>query len=129
DWSSDVCSSDLAGAEEMRLASGLPDDRGVDEGTGLDGLERVDPHIALDDRFLTDQALVTDDRAVLDPGRPHDVGVLAEHTAAEVAVRPDIDVVMHDGLVQEGTALDDDVGADDGVLADLRAGLDLGVVA
>ncbi len=121
-------SRDPSGAEELRLAPGLPDHRGVDECTGLDDLERVDPHIALNDRFFPDQALVADDGAVLDPGRAHDVGVLADDTATEIAVLPDIHVVVHDGPVQKGPALHDDVGADDGVLPDFDTGLDLGVV-
>ena len=35
---------------------------------------------------------------------------------------------MHDGAVQESALLDDDVAADDRVLAQVRARLDLGVV-
>lgn len=112
----------------MGLAARLPDHRGVDERARLDGLERIDPDIALNDRFLTDQTLVPDDGAVLDPGRPHDVGVPADHTAAQIAVLPDVDVVVDDGLVEEGPGLDDDVGSDDRVLADFHIGFDLGVV-
>lgn len=119
---------DTAGAEEVRLAARLPDHRGVDEGTGLDGLERVDPDVALDDRFFTDEALVADHGAVLDPRGPHDVGVLPDHTATQIAVFADEHVVVHDRTVQEGARFHDDVGADDGVLADLGVGLDLGVV-
>ena len=119
---------DPAGAEQVRLAAGLPDDAGVDDGAGLDGLERVD-RTPLDDRLLPDDALVADDGALLDPGGAHDVGVLADDAAAQVAVRADVDVVVDDGPVQEGAALDDDVAAEDGVLAQLGAGLDLGVVA
>src|SRR5262249_9803642 len=81
------------------------------------------------DRFFTDQALVTDDGPVLDPGGPHDVGVLPDDAAAQIAVLPDIHVVVDDGPVQESAALDDDIGTHDGVLADFGAGLHLGVVA
>lgn len=112
----------------MRLASVLPDDRRVDEGTGFDRLERVDPHIALHDRFFTDQALVTDDRAVLDPGRTHDVGVLSDDTATKIAVLTHVHVVVYDGPVQKSPGLHDDVRTDDGVLTDFGAGLNLGVV-
>lgn len=113
----------------MRLPPGLPDHRGVDEGTGLDGLERIDPDVALDNRFLADEALIADDGAVLDAGGPHDVGVLADDAAAEIAVLPDVHVVVDDGLVQKSPALHDDVRADHGVLAHLHVGFDLGVVA
>ncbi len=40
----------------------------------------------------------------------------------------DVDVVVDDRPVQEGSALDDDVRPDDRVLADLHTGFDLGVV-
>ena len=96
---------------------------------GLDGLERVDPNIPLNNRFLADEAFVPDDCAVLDPRGTHDVGVLADDTPAKIALLPDVHVVVHDGLVQKGPALDDDVGPDDGVLPDFGAGLDLRVVA
>ena len=119
---------DAARPEQMGLPSRLPDHRGVDEGARLNGLEGVDPDVALDDRFLADEALVPDDGAVLDPGSPHDVGVLADHAATQITVLPDVDVVVDDGLVQEGAALHDDIGTDDGVLADFRIRFDLRVV-
>ncbi len=113
-------------AEKMRLTARLPDHRGVDEGTGLDGLERIDAYVSLDDRFFTDEAFVADDSAVLDPRGPHDVG-LPDYAAPQIAVLTDVHVV-DDGPVQKGPALDDDVGADDGVLTDFGVRFDLGVL-
>ncbi len=119
---------DAAHPEQVLLPAGLPDHRGVDDRSGLDGLERVDPDVGPDDRLLADQALVPDHRAVLDPRGPHHIGVLADDAAPQIALRPDVDVVVHDRLVEEGAAFDHDVAAEHGVLADLDARLDLGVV-
>ena len=118
-----------ARAEQGPLAPGLPDHAGVHYGAGLDGLERVDLHRGGQVGLGLDHALVPDDRALLDPGEPHDVGVLADHAAPQGDALADVDVVVHHGAVQEGALLDHDVAADHGVLAQVRAGLDLGVVA
>ncbi len=119
---------DAAEPEEVLLAARLPDHRGVDDGAGLDGLERIDPDVRPDDRLLADQALVPDHRPVLDPRGPHHIGVLPDHAAAQIALRPDVHVVVHHRLVQERAPLDDHVAAQHRVLADLDAGFDLGVV-
>src|SRR5690606_25847959 len=121
-------SGDAARPEEGALAARLPDDAGVDHRTGLDGLEGVDLHPGADVRLGLDDALVADYGALLDAGAGHHVGVLADHTAAAVGARAEVDVVVHDRAVQEGAFADHDVAAQHGVLAQFRAGLDLGVV-
>ena len=94
--------ADAARAEQRPGAALLPDHVAVYDRAGLDGLEGVDPHAAGEDRLLLDQALVADHDAVLDPDRPHHVGVLADHAAAQVRLRTDIDVAVDDRAVQEG---------------------------
>src|SRR4030095_9155243 len=71
-------------AEQAGLAPRLPYHAGVDHRAGFDRLERVDLDPAGDERLLLDQALVADDRALIDPGRPHHVRVLAYDAAAQV---------------------------------------------
>ena len=118
-----------ARSEQRALAPRLEDDVGVDDRTGLHGLEGVDLDVGRDHGLLTDDALVADDRALLDPRRAHDVGVLADHAGTQVGLRADEDVVVHDRPMQEGAVLHDHVAAEDAELPQLRAGLDLRVVA
>ena len=115
-------------AEQGALAPGFPDHAVVHHRAGLDGLERVDLHLGGQVGLGLDDALVPDDRALLDPGQPHDVGVLPDHAAAQGDALADVDVVVHHRAVHEGALLDHHVAADHGVLAQVRARLDLGVV-
>ena len=116
-------------AEQGALSPGFPDHAGVDHRAGLDGLERVDLHPGGQVGLRLDHALVPDDGALLDPGQPHHVAVLADHAPAQGDALADVDVVVHHGAVQERALLDHHVAADHGVFAQVRAGLDLGVVA
>jgi hypothetical protein len=76
-----------------------------------------------------DHALVAHHGRLLDPRQPHDVGVLADHAAAQGRALAHVDVVVHHRPVQERAFLDHHVAADDGVLTYVRAGFDLGVIA
>src|SRR5690606_43111 len=119
--------ADAARAEQVALAARLPDDAGVDDGPGLYGLERVDLDPARHVRLGLDDALVADDRVLLYAGAAHDVGGLADHAAAQVGAGAQVDVVVHDRAVQEGALAHHRVVAEHRVLAQLGAGLDLGV--
>src|SRR4029450_13216962 len=88
-------------AEQAGLAPRLPYHAGVDHRAGFDRLERVDLDPAGDERLLLDQALGADDRALIEPGGPHHVRVLAYDAAAQVGLRTDVDVVVHDRAGQE----------------------------
>src|SRR5690606_6360792 len=118
-----------AGPEQRALPAGLPDDVGVDDRAGLDGLEGVDLDVVGEVRLGLDDAFLADDGALFDPGARHDVGVLADDAAAQVGAGADVDVVVHHGAVQERLGADHRVAAQHGVLAQFGAGLDLGVVA
>ena len=120
---------DSARPEEVALPARLPDHAGVDERAGFDRLERIDLHPGRDVGLFLDDALVADDGALFDPRGAHDVGVLADDATAQVRLRPDEDVVVHDRAMQERAALHDDVAAEHRVLAQLGAAFDLGVVA
>src|SRR5690606_35629722 len=98
-------------------------------GPGLYGLERVDLDPARHVRLGLDDALVADDRVLLYAGAAHDVGGLADHAAAQVGAGAQVDVVVHDRAVQEGALAHHRVVAEHRVLAQLGAGLDLGVLA
>ena len=60
--------TDAAPPEQRPRGAALPDDRRVDDGVGLDGLERVDLHAGVHDGVLPDEALVADDDALVEPG-------------------------------------------------------------
>src|ERR1019366_3832095 len=115
--------------EQGALAAGFPDDAVVHHRAGLDGLEGVDLPPGGEVGLGLDHALVPDDGGLLDPGRAHHVGVLADHAAAQGDTLADVDVVMHHGTVQERAFLDHHVAADHSELTQLRAGLDLRVVS
>src|ERR1019366_6003084 len=120
---------DSAGPEQVSLTAGFPDHARIHEGAGFDGLERIDLHAGRDVSLLLDDTLVADDGALLDSRAAHDVGVLAADAATQVHLRSDEHVVVHHGPMQERAALHDDIAAKNRVLAQLRAGFDLCVVA
>ena len=116
-----------ARSEQRRGPPALPDHAGVDDRPGLDGLVRVDLDAVGEEGLLLDQALVADDRALLDPGGPHDVGVLADHAATQAHLRPDEHVAVHHGPLHDRPAHDHDVVAEHRQRLDAGARLDLGV--
>src|SRR5262249_969633 len=115
--------------EQRALTARFPDHAGVDDRARFDGLEGIDLDPGRDVAVRLDHALVADDRAFLDPGLAHHVGVLADDAASQVDAAAEVDVVVHDGPVQERAFLDDHVAADDRELAQLGPGLYLGVIA
>ena len=120
---------DRVAAEEPRGEPRLPDQVAVDEGAGLDLLERVDADAWHDDALLADRAAVADGDALVQAGVRPDVaglpddGALDERAAAEVGRRVD------DGARRARVLAQRDARREDGVRPDRRLRRDAAVVA
>ncbi len=88
---------DRVTAEEPRGEPRLPDQVPIDEGAGLDLLERVDADARHDDALLADRAAVADRDALVQTG-----------------VRPDVAGLPDDGALHERAAAEVGRGVDDG---------------
>ncbi len=116
-------------AEQGADPAGLPDDGRVHDRVGFDGLERVHLHPGADHRLPADEALVADDDALVEAGVLAEVAVAADDRAAQLRAPPDVDVVVEHGPEDRRLGFHDDVGAEHGVLGEVRAGFDPRVVA
>ena len=126
----DVGQARHAGASEQAARPArLPDDRGVDDGAGLDGLERVDLHARLDDGLVAHEGLVAEDHALLAAHPLAQIAGAADDAAVEADAGADVAVVVDDGALEVGVVPDADVGAEHAVRADDGAGADAAVVA
>ena len=118
----------------------LPHEVAVDDGAGLDLLERVDPHAGEHDALLADGALVADRRAFADMGVRAELGRPAEcralHDAAPAQVRRHVDdrarharALTHgDARPEHRVRADRCRRRDPAVVADVRRAFDLAEV-
>ena len=115
---------DAVASEERPRSPRLPDDRRVDDGTGLDGLERVHLHARGEHAVLADEALVAEHDALLEPCMPTDVARPPHHRATEASTFADVRVVVDDDALEIDVAAHPHVGAEHGVLAEPSTGFD-----
>ena len=94
----------------------------------LDGLEGVDLDAGMHYGVLADETLVADHDAFFDPGTPAKLAAAANYAAAEANARPEVGVVVHDGALEISVGPHPDVTAENGVLAQRRAGLHTAIV-
>jgi hypothetical protein len=115
-------------AEQVSGSARLPHDRGVDDGVGLDRLERVHLHVLVDDGVLADEALVTEDDTLLAPRALAQIAAPTDDRAPEADAGVEVGVVVDDRPLEVGLGADHHVAPEDRVLPDVGAGLDLAVV-
>ncbi|MNX78966.1 hypothetical protein D3C86_1105790 [compost metagenome] len=119
---------DARGAEQGALRARAPDEAAAHGRAGLDGLVGPHLDVGLDQGTLAHDAVVGDDGALLQLGAALDGGVLADHAAAQLDVLADVGVVPEHGALEARVRLDDHVVADDGAGAQRHALGDLAVV-
>ena len=111
-------------AEQTARALALPHDRTVHDRAVLDGLERIDLHIAGDDRVGADEHFVAHHGAFVDAHIGADTRAAPDDCPAHLRAGADVHVVVHHRPVDLGISQQSDVRAEHGVLAHPAAGLD-----
>ena len=122
-------SAQSVGREQPASPLTRPDHRLVDGRARLDGLARPDLDAGTDLRSPSEHALVRDDRVLLEQRVILDGDVAADDRLAQPAALTDVRVWPHDAVADLGVVVDDAVPVDDAVLVDVRAGLELHLVA
>ena len=121
--------SDTVTSEQRAGSPRLPHDRGVDDGPGLDRLERVDLHPGTDLGVGAHEALVAEDYALFAADSLAQIRAAAEHTALDPYPGTEVGVVVYHGALDDGVVANADVTPQRAVRPQAGPGTDHAVVA